>query len=52
MRASARDVAATLPRGVYLLRLDPAAARSDRAELSAQVQEALRRAGQSGQVRP
>jgi hypothetical protein len=37
---------------MYLLRLEPAAARSDRAELSAQVKEALQRAGQKGQAQP
>lgn len=52
LRESTRAVAAGLPRGMYLLRVDPAAARSDRAELSAQVQEALQRAGQKGQERP
>jgi ribonuclease P protein component len=52
LRESARAVAAGLPRGMYLLRLEPAAARSDRAELSAQVKEALQRAGQRGQAQP
>jgi len=52
MRESARAVAAELPRGRYLLRAEPAAAVSNRAELSAQVQEALRRAGQKDKARP
>jgi ribonuclease P protein component len=52
LRESTRAVAAGLPRGMYLLRLEPAAAGSDRVELSGQVQEALRRAGQKGQARP
>ena len=50
MRESARAVAATLPRGVYLLRLEPRAARSEAAELAAQVQRALQRAGRSGRT--
>jgi ribonuclease P protein component len=52
MRESARAVANTLPRGTYLLRVEPEAARTTSAEFSALVQQALRRAGQSGQVRP
>jgi ribonuclease P protein component len=51
MRESARVVASDLPRGTYLLRVEPAAVRSTRAEFSAQVREALRRAGQAGQGR-
>jgi ribonuclease P protein component len=47
MRESARAVAATLPRGTYLLRIEPVAARTERAELAAQVQWALKRAGHS-----
>jgi ribonuclease P protein component len=47
LRESARAVATTLPRGTYLLRVEPAAARSERGELSLQVQQALLRAGQS-----
>jgi len=50
MRESARGVAATLPRGTYLLRVEPAAAGSDPAELSASVQRALQRAGRSGRA--
>ena len=50
MRESARAVAATLPRGAYLLRLEPGAARSEAAELAAQVQRALQRAGRSGRT--
>jgi ribonuclease P protein component len=47
LRESARAVAATLPRGTYLLRVEPAAARSGRGQLSLQVQQALHRAGQA-----
>ena len=47
MRESARAVAPTLPRGLYLLRVEPAAASSGRAEFSANVRQALHRAGQS-----
>jgi ribonuclease P protein component len=49
MRESARAVASTLPRGTYLLRAEPAAATSERTALSSHVQEALRRAGRSGE---
>jgi ribonuclease P protein component len=47
MRESARTVAATLPRGTYLLRVDPSAARCDPHEFSAHVGRALQRAGQT-----
>ncbi len=50
MRESARAVAGTLPRGTYLLRVEPRASRSEPAELSGQVQRALQRAGHSGQT--
>jgi ribonuclease P protein component len=44
MRESARAVADTLPRGTYLLRVDPAAVRRDRAMFVADVQRALHKA--------
>lgn len=51
LRRRAREVvraqATTLPRGSYLLRLDPAAAALDRAEFRADVARALQRAGQA-----
>jgi ribonuclease P protein component len=47
MRESARSVAGTLPRGTYLLRVDPAAAQCDPIAFSAQVGQALQRAGQA-----
>jgi ribonuclease P protein component len=48
MRASAREVAATLPRGTFLLRVEPAAARTEPALFATQVKEALARASHSG----
>jgi ribonuclease P protein component len=45
MRESARLIAPTLPRGTYLLRVEPAAASSQAATFSSCVQEALQRAG-------
>jgi ribonuclease P protein component len=45
MRESARAVAGSLPRGTYLLRVEPAAARRAPAEFVADVQRALQRAG-------
>jgi hypothetical protein len=47
MRETARSVAGTLPRGTYLLRVDPAAVRCDPLEFTADVRRALQRAGQS-----
>jgi len=47
MRESARDVAESLPRGAYLLRVDPAAVRCDPKAFSADVGRALQRAAQS-----
>jgi ribonuclease P protein component len=47
MRESARDIAATLPRGTYLLRVEPAAARCEPAQFATFVQKALLRAPQS-----
>lgn len=43
-RESTRTVAPELPRGTYLLRFEPAAARCDPAELSRCVGQALKRA--------
>jgi ribonuclease P protein component len=51
MRESARAVAGSLPRGTYLLRVEPAAAKCERAEFSAHVQRALQRAGSATPVR-
>ena len=51
MREAARATAGTLPKGFYLLRLEPAAAGCARGEFSALVQKALQRAGESGQAR-
>ena len=45
MREAARGTAASLPRGVYLLRAEPAAATRAPAQLSADVVQALQRAG-------
>jgi ribonuclease P protein component len=47
MRETARVTAATLPRGTYLLRVEPAAARTEPAAFSAHVHDALHRAGRS-----
>jgi ribonuclease P protein component len=47
MRESARSVAGSLPRGTYLLRVDPAAAQCAPHELTAHVRRALQRAGES-----
>jgi ribonuclease P protein component len=44
MRESARAISSTLPRGAYLLRVDPGAADSTFSELSTHVQAALLRA--------
>jgi RNase P protein component len=48
LREATREVAGALPRGIYLVRLEPAAASTDPAELSTFVQQALSRAGQAG----
>jgi ribonuclease P protein component len=48
LRVSARAVAAELPRGTYLLRLDATAARRDPVQLAAQAQRALTQAGRAG----
>ena len=50
LREATRAVAPTLPRGTYLLREEPAAARLDWAELASSTQKALQRAGQVGQA--
>jgi ribonuclease P protein component len=47
MRASARSIAHELPRGIYLLRLDPSAARCDSKKFVGFVQQALLRAPQT-----
>jgi hypothetical protein len=52
MRESARAVAPTLPRGTYLLRVEPAAVRAPRETFVADVQRALERAAASVQVKP
>jgi ribonuclease P protein component len=52
MRESARSIAATLPRGAYLLRVEPAAAKAQPAVFVADVQRALQRAGASARVEP
>ena len=44
MREAARATATSLPRGIYLLRVEPAAAQRDRALFRADVQRALQRA--------
>jgi ribonuclease P protein component len=49
-RESARSLAPNLPRGRYLLRVEPAAARTDPAEFSQCVRQALQRASQSERV--
>jgi ribonuclease P protein component len=48
MRESVREVAATLPRGTYLLRVEPAAARTEPALFVTQVKEVLARASHAG----
>ncbi len=50
MRASAESVAESLPKGAYLLRVDPRWVASDPASFAASVKDALQRAGRSGQV--
>jgi ribonuclease P protein component len=52
MRESARAVAGTLPRGTYLLRVEPAAVRAQPEVFVSDVQRALQRAGASAPVRP
>jgi ribonuclease P protein component len=52
MRESARAVAATLPRGTYLLRVEPAAVKARPDVFAADVQRALVRAGASAGARP
>jgi ribonuclease P protein component len=47
-RESARSIAGTLTPGRYLLRLEPAAARCEYADLSAHVQRALQTAAHQG----
>jgi ribonuclease P protein component len=47
MRESARGIAETLPRGTYLLRVEPAAVRCEPARFVTFVQEALLRAPRS-----
>ena len=47
LREATRDVAGSLPRGIYLVRLEPAAATTDPAQLTTFVQQALQRAGQA-----
>ena len=49
MRESARAAAGTLPRGVYLLRVEPAAAQAEHSTFAADVQRALHRAAASAQ---
>jgi RNase P protein component len=44
MREAARDAASTLPLGIYLLRLEPAAAARPPVQFSADVVQALHRA--------
>jgi hypothetical protein len=52
MRESARTVANSLPRGTYLLRVDPSAVECDRLEFTAHVQLALQAAGHAKSGRP
>jgi ribonuclease P protein component len=47
MRESARGIAGELPRGTYLLRVDPAAVRCEPVQFATFVQQALLRAPQS-----
>jgi hypothetical protein len=51
MRESARAVAASLPRGTYLLRVEPAAVNAQPDVFVADVQRALQRAAASNRVR-
>jgi hypothetical protein len=50
MREVARASTPTLPRGTYLLRVDPAAVTTAPADFRAQVAQAMQRAGQSVRV--
>jgi len=52
MRESARAIAPTLPRGTYLLRVEPAATRLGADAFVADVQRALQRAAASARVQP
>jgi ribonuclease P protein component len=52
MRASAELVAGNLPKGAYLLRVDPRWVSSNPETFSASVQEALQRAGGAGRSMP
>jgi ribonuclease P protein component len=52
MRESARAIATTLPRGSYLLRVEPAAATAPAHVFAADVQRALQRAAAADRVRP
>lgn len=52
MRESARAIAPTLPRGAYLLRVEPAAAKVEPDVFVADVQRALQRAAASARVQP
>jgi ribonuclease P protein component len=52
MRESARAVAPTLPRGTYLLRVEPAAANVRPDVFMADVQRALQRAAAPARVQP
>jgi ribonuclease P protein component len=47
MREAARACAADLPRGAYLLRVDPAAAGASSSQFTSDVTRALRRAGEA-----
>jgi ribonuclease P protein component len=52
MRESARAIAPTLPRGAYLLRVEPAAVKARPGVFVADVQRALQRAAASTRVQP
>jgi hypothetical protein len=52
MRESARAVAGTLPRGSYLLRVEPAAVNRPRAMFVTDVQRALQKAAAAAPVQP
>jgi ribonuclease P protein component len=52
MRESARAIAPTLPRGAYLLRVEPAATKLAPDAFVADVQRALQRAATSARVQP